>query len=95
MARRHDQARWRVRRLDGQELRYWDALPDLYADAARRPPTDACPRGSAAGSAGLPGLAVNRRERTADGRTILGWNPDGVRDDSVVTIRMDGLDGRR
>lgn len=24
-----------------------------------------------------PGIAVNRRERTADGRTILGWNPDG------------------
>ena len=39
-----------------------------------------------------PGLAVNRRERTADGRTILGWNPDGVRDDAVVAIRVDGLE---
>ena len=39
------------------------------------------------------GLAVNRRERTADGRTILGWNREGVRDDSVVAIRIDGADG--
>ena len=40
-----------------------------------------------------PGLAVNRRERTSDGRTILGWNPDGFIDDSVPTIRIDALDG--
>jgi hypothetical protein len=40
-----------------------------------------------------PGIAVNRRERTPDGRTILGWNPEGFIDDSVPAIRIDGLDG--
>ncbi len=40
-----------------------------------------------------PGIAVNRRERTPDGRTILGWNPEGFLDDSVPTLRIDGLDG--
>ena len=36
---------------------------------------------------------MNRRERTSDGRTILGWNPDGFVDDSVPTVRIDALDG--
>jgi len=74
------------------ELRYWDSIPDRYASVAllalgRLEPTRVS---GAVGNA--PGLAVNRRERTADGRTILGWNRDGVRDDSVVAIRVDGLE---
>jgi hypothetical protein len=40
----------------------------------------------------VDGLAVNRRERTPDGRTILGWNRDGFVDESVPTLRVDALD---
>jgi hypothetical protein len=75
------------------ELAYWDELPRRFVAAA----TDA--RASAqearvSGAVGrAPGLAVNRRERTADGRTILGWNPDGFVDDAVPTLRVDSLDG--
>ncbi len=76
-----------------RELRYWDAVPDLYASAALQAMGN-LERAMVSGGIGLaPGLAVNRRERTTDGRTILGWNRDGVRDDSVVAIRIDGLDG--
>lgn len=38
------------------------------------------------GVSAVEGLSVNRRERTQDGRTILGWNPDGVCDRSVQTV---------
>jgi hypothetical protein len=31
--------------------------------------------------------AVNRRERTADGRVILGWNPDGLVDITVPVLQ--------
>jgi hypothetical protein len=75
------------------ELGYWESIPDRYASAALEALGRLAPArvGGAVGQA--PGLAVNRRERTADGRTILGWNRDGVRDDSVVAIRVDGSDG--
>ncbi len=76
-----------------QELRYWAAIPDLYADAARLAADGCVPARVSGGVGRVAGLAVNRRERTADGRTILGWNRDGVRDDSVVAIRVDGLEG--
>jgi neutral ceramidase len=32
--------------------------------------------------------AVNRRERTADGRTILGWNPDRQLDRQVTALQL-------
>jgi len=38
------------------------------------------------GVSAVEGLSVNRRERTKDGGTILGWNPDGVCDRSVQTV---------
>jgi neutral ceramidase len=75
------------------ELRYWDSIPDRYASAALEAAGRLEPARVSGGVTIVPGLAVNRRERTADGRTILGWNPDGVRDDSLVAIRVDGLDG--
>ena len=75
------------------ELRYWDSVPDRYASAALEAVGRLAPARVVGGVGQAPGLAVNRRERTADGRTILGWNREGVRDDSVVAIRVDGLDG--
>ena len=33
-------------------------------------------------------LAVNRRERTADGATILGWNPDNLVDNQVTSVQF-------
>ncbi|MGK2851465.1 MAG: hypothetical protein ACSLFN_11205 [Candidatus Limnocylindrales bacterium] len=76
-----------------EELAYWDSIPDRYAAAAREAVDALAPARVSGGVGQAPGIAVNRRERTADGRTILGWNRDGVRDDSVVAIRVDGLDG--
>jgi hypothetical protein len=75
------------------ERRYWETLPDRYASVAVRALAAAREARISGGVGHAPGIAVNRRERTPDGRTILGWNPDGFVDDSVPTIRIDGLDG--
>jgi neutral ceramidase len=75
------------------ELRWWEAVPDLYASAAVQA-AEASVEARISGAVGrVHGLAVNRRERTADGRTILGWNRDGFVDESVPTVRIDALDG--
>ena len=39
-------------------------------------------------------IGINRRERTADGRIILGQNPSGPVDPRVAVLRIDGVDGR-
>lgn len=75
------------------ELRFWDSIPDRYASVAVQANSRLAPARISGGVGTAPGLAVNRRERTPDGRTILGWSREGVRDDSVVAIRVDGLDG--
>ena len=75
------------------ELGYWDSIPDRYASVALEALGRLAPARVSGGVGEARGLAVNRRERTPDGRTIMGWNPDGVRDDSVVVVRVDGLDG--
>lgn len=75
------------------ELAYWDSVPDRYAAVAADAAARLAPARVRGGVGRVEGLAVNRRERTPDGRTILGWNPDGVRDDSVVAIRVDGVEG--
>jgi hypothetical protein len=76
-----------------RELRYWEAIPDLYASACVQAVEELRPARISGGVGAVPGLAVNRRERTADGRTILGWNPDGFTDPSVVVIRIDEAGG--
>jgi neutral ceramidase len=75
------------------ELGYWETIPDRYASVALEALGRLAPARVSGGIGQARGLAVNRRERTADGRTILGWNREGVRDDSVVVIRVDGQDG--
>jgi neutral ceramidase len=39
-------------------------------------------------------IGINRRERTADGRIILGQNPPGPVDPRVAVLRIDEVDGR-
>ena len=75
------------------ELRYWDSIPDRYASVALEAAGRLAPARVSGGIGEVRGIAVNRRERTDDGRTILGWNRDGVRDDSVVALRVDGEAG--
>lgn len=75
------------------ELGYWETVPDRYASVALEAVGRLAPARVSGGVGRASGLAVNRRERTGDGRTILGWNREGVRDDAVVVIRVDGLDG--
>ncbi len=75
------------------ELAYWETIPDRYAAVAAEAAGRLAPGRVSGGVGRVKGLAVNRRERTPDGRTILGWNREGVRDDSVVAIRVDSLDG--
>ncbi|HSO29795.1 MAG TPA: hypothetical protein VLS28_07810 [Candidatus Sulfomarinibacteraceae bacterium] len=74
------------------ELRWWEAVPDLYASAAVQAAEAAVEARVSGGVGRVHNLAVNRRERTADGRTILGWNPEGFIDESVPTLRIDALD---
>jgi neutral ceramidase len=73
------------------ELRWWESVPDLYASAAVQAAESALEARVSAGVGQVHQVAVNRRERTADGRTILGWNPDGFIDESVPTLRIDEL----
>ncbi len=75
------------------ERRYWDAVPDLYASATVQAAERLRPARIGGGVGTVKGLAVNRRERTPDGRTILGWNPEGFVDESVVAIRIDEAGG--
>ena len=41
---------------------------------------------------GYAEVAVNRRERTPRGETILGWNPDELIDNQVTTLQLRGSD---
>jgi hypothetical protein len=76
-----------------RELAYWDSIPDAFASVAVQARASAVEARISGAVGHAPGLAVNRRERTPDGGTILGWNPEGFVDDSVPTVRIDALDG--
>ncbi|HEV7215092.1 MAG TPA: hypothetical protein VGP33_08185, partial [Chloroflexota bacterium] len=77
---------------EGPERDYQAALAHqiagvvAMADAARRPVTLAAGRGSVR-------IGINRRERVADGRIILGQNPEGALDTEVQVWRFDAADG--
>jgi neutral ceramidase len=76
-----------------RERDYWASLPDAFASVAVQARASAREARISGAVGHAPGLAVNRRERASDGRTILGWNPDEFVDDSVPTLRIDDLDG--
>lgn len=75
------------------ERAYAARLPYDFASVALEAWNTRTPARVAGGTGRVGSLAVNRRERTPDGRTILGWNPDLSIDDDVPTIRVDALDG--
>lgn len=77
---------------DGERA-YFARLPYDYATAVVSALERLVPARVAGAVGCAPGLAVNRRERTVDGRTILGWNRDGFIDEEVPTIRIDAHDG--
>jgi hypothetical protein len=73
--------------------RYYEQLPDRAAGAALAALKRLRPARVAAG-AGESRVAVNRRERTPDGRRATGVNLDGVIDPQVFVVRIDGRDER-
>ena len=42
---------------------------------------------------GEAGIAINREEKTADGRVLVGRNPEGATDHAVDVLRVDDVDG--
>lgn len=76
-----------------RELAYAESVPLAFASAAVQAAARLRPARVSGAVGEVHGLAVNRRERTADGRTILGWNPDGFVDEEVPVVRIDGMDG--
>lgn len=77
---------------DGEDA-FFGRLPFDYASAVLLAQQRLTPARVSGGVGHAPGVAVNRRERTSDGRTILGWNPEGFVDEDVPTIRIDSTEG--
>lgn len=75
------------------ELAYISRLPHDFASAALIAWENRRPARVAGATGNVAGIAVNRRERTADGRTILGWNKELSIDEDTPTIRIDDLHG--
>lgn len=78
--------------LSPAEHRFIDSLPDAIVSVVTEAASRLEPARVDAGS-GTVALGVNRRERTPDGRTILGWNPEGIWDREVGVLRVDRTDG--
>lgn len=79
--------------LTADERGYCDQLVRAAASAAEIARRTMVPVRLGAEQSVLDGLSVNRRERIADGSTILGWNPDEECDRSVSVLRFEHLDG--
>lgn len=68
-------------------------MPYDFASATVKATARLKPVRISGGTGTAPGIAVNRRERTSDGRTILGWNKENFIDEEVPTIRIDSHAG--
>ncbi len=71
---------------------YVASLAERIVDVARLAASRLEPARPAWG-VGFCDAAVNRRERRADGRVILGWNPDGIVDLQVPVLQLRRRDG--
>ncbi len=76
-----------------EEDRYAEFLIDRAVNAATMALRDLAPARVGHGADTFE-RGVNRRQRTPDGDTIIGWNPVAARDTEVSVIRVDALDGR-
>jgi hypothetical protein len=81
-----------IRRQNSPFLR---GFPFDYATAASLAVAALEPARISGGTGKAPGLAVNRRERTSDGRTILGWNREAFIDEEVPPPELTGSMERR
>lgn len=72
---------------------YIESLPFRIASAAFMAVRELEPVRIGAASGTAEGITVNRRERLPDGRTVLGWNREGVVDTEVSVVRVDRPDG--
>jgi hypothetical protein len=79
--------------ISASNANYIESLPFRLASAAFMAVREMVPVRIGAASGLAEGIAVNRRERLPDGRTVLGWNPEGVSDPEVSVVRIDHLDG--
>ncbi len=79
--------------LTTDEVAYWQAVVKSAAKAAGLAVKSLRPARLGAAAIEVQGLSVNRRERLADGRTILGWNKEGPCDRWVSSLRFDDLRG--
>jgi hypothetical protein len=80
-------------RIRPEEAAYIQSLPHLLLSAVKQAQA-ARVSARIAGGVGHAGLNMNRRERLADGRTVLGENAAGPIDHGVGVVRVDALDGR-
>jgi hypothetical protein len=71
---------------------YWGRVTDLLVKGIREAQSRLEPARLGIGS-GTAHANVNRRQRNADGRTVLGVNPDGVVDRQLGLIRLEHNNG--
>ncbi|MCR4307698.1 MAG: neutral/alkaline non-lysosomal ceramidase N-terminal domain-containing protein [Candidatus Berkelbacteria bacterium] len=82
-----------LRKVSEENQRYIATIPDRLNSVAYLAIQNMEPVRAAAGSGNADGISVNRRERTKDGRVILGWNREGILDTEVQVARFDRPDG--
>lgn len=80
------------RERSANELTFIEQLPLKLVTVAGMAASLAEPVRVAAG-VGTLDLAINRRQKNAEDRMILGWNPDKPVDREVGVVRLDRLDG--
>jgi hypothetical protein len=76
------------------EQRYIDSLVENVSQAVRQAAADARPA-KLGWSQGEAFIAVNRREKQADGTMIIGEDPKGVADRSLQVVSVTAEDGER
>jgi len=80
-------------RVRPEEDAYIRSLPHLLLSAVMQANTTKRPARIAAGHGRIE-FSTNRREKLADGRTVLGINHNGPVDHAVGVVRIDSMDGR-
>ncbi len=90
----HEKLHGEFSELTPAEAVYFEKLPFDFASAVVKALAHQRPARVSGGTGVAKGIAVNRRERTEDGRTILGWNKENFIDEEVPTIRIDDYDGK-